>query len=122
MTEIPEESSVLEAARPAAVARTLLLLTWLRSTGAVMRALAEQFPTQESWEAVMNEPELHEEIAAFQSVLTDVRSQVGSGQPTVETLERAGAAHYDRALDSVALTAERLGVDPGDLLVVLMQA
>lgn len=120
--EPSESDAVLTGPAPELVAGTLLYLSWLRSTGIVMRALADRFPDSESWEAQLADPTLHEEIVALDHVVKDVGALVNLGSKIdLEVLEQAGAAHLDRGIDAVSLTAERLGVTPDDLLVVLIR-
>lgn len=117
------EDAVLLSGQPDAVTRTVLYLSWLRSVGILQKALAEQFPDAEAWGRHMADPTFHAEIEAFSAVVADVRAiaTVG-GKLDPDALERAGGTHMDRALESLALTAERLGVTPDDLLVVLVHA
>jgi hypothetical protein len=70
----------------------------------------------------MEDPVFHEEILAFQTVVSDVRALARGGAGDLEALEEAGGAHIERAMDSLRLTAERFGITPDDLLVVLIQA
>lgn len=104
------------------VARIVLYLSWLRSVGIVSRALADRFQDPATWTAQMEDPVFHEEILAFQTVVSDVRALARGGAGDLEALEEAGGAHIERAMDSLRLTAERFGITPDDLLVVLIQA
>lgn len=118
----PEDAVVLSD-DPSAVARTVLYLSWLRSVGLVMRALAERFPDAASWERQMADETLHEEVAAFNAVVADVRAiAVSGGRFDLRALQQAGGAHLGRALESLQMTADRLGVTTDDLLVVLVHA
>ena len=121
--ESSAEDAVLASSEPSAVARTVLYLSWLRSVGILQKALAERFPDSESWESQMADPEFHAEVAAFNAVVADVRTiATVSGMLELETLEKAGGAHLTRALESLGITAQRFGVTPDDLLVVLVHA
>lgn len=109
--------------RPLATTAAVLHLSWLRSSALVGAALAARFPTARSWEEVMSDPTFQAEIAAFAGVVDDIRNHVQIGDAMdLELLESTGAEHYGRALESLALTAERWGVEPEDLLVVLIHA
>lgn len=111
----------LEGASAAAVFAAVLRLSSLRSAFLVGRALAEVCPYEDQWEAVLRDPEFLETLATVHTIVTDVAATaVSQDRFTPDGIADVGAAHYSRGLEAVELLAERLAVDPKDLLAVLI--
>jgi hypothetical protein len=94
-----------------------LRLSQLRSAIRVGLALAEKFPTEDSWEAAMASPEFQETASALAEVLQDVQGDLDVAPPdqVVETVLK----HHERGLETLELFAEQLEVSADDILVVL---
>lgn len=104
----------------AALAATMEL-SRLRSTLLVGTALVAQFPTEEAWVELSTDPEYIESLNALAQVLDDIKNDtMVMGSLTPEAVAEASDKHYARAIESVLLLAERLGVPPEDLVNVLI--
>lgn len=92
-------------------------LSQLRAAVRVGLALAERFPTEEEWEAEMENPETQEHLQAAAEVLTDVQLDLDESDPesVVETISN----HYGRAEEALVPLCEHYGISREDLLVVL---
>jgi hypothetical protein len=100
----------------------LLHLTWLRAAALVSTALVTQFPTYQSWEQLMDDPDARRDLERFVLILEEIRSVTAlGGEYDIAAAEAAGdrRAH---ALEALATFAKRLEVDPEDLLSVLLHA
>ena len=105
----------------AAAYAATLELSRLRSTLMVGAALVARFPTEESWEALVSDPEYIESLNALAEVLQDIQKDPGMiGGATEEAVAEATERHYGRAVETIDLLAERLQVPPEDLLNVLI--
>lgn len=90
---------------------------------AVGVALNELCPTEADWTALLDDPDVQQEIAAFATVMDEIRTQAMNGLDAgLVALERAGAQHHGRAVEAVTLLADRLGVPPDDLVSILLHA
>lgn len=99
----------------------LLHLSRMRSEFAVARALAERFPTEAEWQSFLQDPVVHEEINALSGVIADIRGgHINPVDLTPTVVAKMATPHMDRALECVALTAERLGIATEDLLLTLV--
>lgn len=115
MSETPELSY-------AALAATMEL-SHLRSTLLVGAALVTQFPTDEDWWALTTDPEYIESLNALAEVINDIRTDtLVTDSPSPELVADAADKHHARALEAIALVAERLQVPADDLLNVLISA
>ena len=92
-------------------------LSQLRAAVRVGLALAERFPTEEEWEAEMENPEVQENLQALAEVLTDVQLDLDDADPNqvAQTVEN----HYLRSEEALLPLCERYLINPEDLLVVL---
>lgn len=100
----------------------MLRLSRMRSEFLVARALADTYPTEAVFQAAfLHDPTVMEELDAFSQVVEDVRlTGMTRTARTPEDVARLTAPHLGRALESVALVAERLQCSPEDLLVTLV--
>lgn len=103
------------------VFEALHYLSRLRSEGRIMRALAERFPSEDLWVAFMLDPELQEELDCFLECFDELQDIAGDqGLSTIAQVHALANPEFDRALEALSTTAEKLGLDPNDLMVVLM--
>jgi hypothetical protein len=100
----------------------LLYLSRLRSEAIVGRALAETFPTEADWEGFTQDPNTVEELSAFADVVLDMRSGQVSPSLTPQDVEAMAKPHLSRAMESVELMAEKLGIRTEDLIAALVTA
>jgi hypothetical protein len=116
------DDSVLEGPLSPDVAAVLLYLTYLRAATLVGLTLAERFPTYASWEVLLDDPDARRDVETFAGVLSEIRAVSALG--AVYDLGDMEAAGDPRAQALEALTgfAARLGVEPDDLLSLLLHA
>jgi hypothetical protein len=123
MADEPQPHPILDSPAPHASAAVMLHLSWLRSAVVVGLGLLAAHPTSDEWAAAMDDPEFQAEIAAYAGVMRDIRLRLKVGdEMDLEALQGAADPHYGRALESLALTAERLEIPADDLLAVLVHA
>lgn len=94
-----------------------LRLSQLRSAVRVGLALATACPTEESWEAMMSKPEIHETFSEFATIVDDILADVSRHPPDAALTQVM--AHHARGLEALELFAEAMTIDPEDLLVIL---
>ena len=94
-----------------------LRLSQLRSAIRVGLALAEHFPTEDSWEAETASEEFQETMSDLAGVLNDVQADLDTSPPeqVVETVLK----HHARSLETLELLSAKLQVPTEDILVVL---
>lgn len=115
--------AVMASPRPHATAAAILHLTYARSLAVVGVALMTMYPTREGFLELLSDPEFQEEVGAFADVVDDIRRLQAVIDPSdVEQVAATVEPHYDRACEAVQLTAERLIVDPEDLIAFLVHA
>lgn len=125
--ELPlEDDPVLEGAFAAgdthAFVAVVLHLSYLRSQLLVADALARRYPTEEAWQALLNDPLFQETIRDLSEIVADLRDGGLLGlTPDPAALAAAAQQHHGRALEAVEDLAQALGVDPHDLLTVLIR-
>jgi len=121
-SELEVESRAEEATdlTYAALAATMEL-TRLRSLMRVGIALVTRFPEEQDWWVVISEPEYVQSLNALAEVINDVRNDPAVMEsPTPESVASAADRHYERAVESIEVVADRLGVPVDDLLSVLI--
>ena len=106
----------------AAIAATMEL-SRLRSAFIIGAALVAKYPTDEEWFRLVEDPIYVESLNDLAVVINEISqdSQLEDAL-TPETVALAASKHHGRALDSIALIADTLGVPPEDLLSVLINA
>ncbi len=104
---------------PAAAFRVLLQLSYLRSMFVVGQALWLQYPDEDSWMAALQDPTFRNTIVGFASLIMDLKSNTLTGA-SPEELMALSQTQYSTALLHVTELAVVLGIDPGDLLAVLV--
>lgn len=102
----------------------LLLLTNLRNQFRVGLALAQRFPDDDSWDQFGRDPEVLDSFNELGHIIDDIRAEALTDEidVTPESVSQAVANHYDRAMEVVEPIAESLGVEPSELLSVLVNA
>jgi hypothetical protein len=101
----------------------LLCLRRFRHQYLVGKALAELCPAEDDIDEFTSDPLVLEEIEGFAEVVRDIRiATKGDPRATPETVERAVAPHFGRAMEAVGLMAERLNIPPELLIVALVTA
>lgn len=106
----------------AALAATLEL-SRVRSLFMVGAALVATFPIDEEWWKFVEDPETIESLNALALVVNDMRLDVQmQNAQTPEDVTDAAGSHHERAMETIELLAERIGVAPDDLLNVLASA
>lgn len=119
MTEFAD-TPALEPEAP--LIAVLLHLSWLRAVVSVGTSLLEQYPTTETWEALLDDPDARRELSAFAAVLQDIRKRSVRGDPAdLAALLELGEQRTE-AMHALAAFAERVGVETDDLLAVLLSA
>lgn len=114
---------LLDSEHPDAVISIVLHLSRLRTNYLVGRALAEKYPTEAEWQAVLNNPATLELIDEFAQTVVDVRvASELAGTFTPDKVQEAVGKHYDRALDGVQAFAQLTDIAPEDLLSALTHA
>jgi hypothetical protein len=99
-----------------------LELSRLRSLLRVGTALVTKYGDEDAWWGLVSDPDYVESLNALAEVVNDIRKDAANfaDDPTPESVAQATSPHYDRALESIELVAERLGVPTEDLLNVLV--
>jgi hypothetical protein len=105
------------------VARLVLHLMAIRSAVRVGFALNEQFDTEESFTDFLNSAETLDGLQEFVNAERDIAllAMTDAGTDT-RALADAVRQHHGRALESVDLLAEAVGVQPEDLFSFLLRA
>jgi hypothetical protein len=84
----------------------------------VGQRLAERFPMDAAWDAELDSLADSEDLQALAEVARDIRGLVKDPSDP-EQVAAVVTQHYDRALECVELVAERLGLEPRELLLTL---
>lgn len=98
----------------------VLRLSKLRSQYLIGKALSETFATEAEWQDALNDPETMEQFEAAGFIADDLRSHLGTVDPTPEAVEDAAALEYKDALETIQLFADDIGATIQDLLHVLV--
>lgn len=116
--------NLLASDTPSTALALSLALSWARAMTVVGLALAASFPRPEDMVDFLNDEEVQQEISAYAALIRDIRLTAAAGLAgdSVTAFEEIGKAHRARALEAVTLSAERLGVDPEDLLTFYLHA
>lgn len=93
----------------------LLHLSYLRSAFLVGATLAEQFPTDDKYEAFLNDPAVQEWLEKFYALMDKIREELAD--PTVVT-----SSQYQDALAPLLDLSEKWNISAPDLLNVLIQS
>lgn len=99
----------------------LLHLNYLRSAFVVGMGLAVKCPTEEEWEAQINNPEFIQQLDDFADFLESLRVTT-DGELTVEKAQTLGEQHTDTAQSKIVAIAENLDIPVEDLLTVVINS
>lgn len=102
-------------------AGVLLHLNYLRSAFVVGMSLAAKCPTEEEWEAKMNDPEFVKQVDDFVEFLETLRTDM-EGQLTVEKAQTIGADNTEIAQSKLVAIAESWDIPVEDLLTVFVNS
>lgn len=102
------------------VVRFTLHLMAVRSAVRMGIMLNEQFPDEESFMAFLNAPDTVEGLTAFAEARDDIA--LLAMREDEAALAQAIRQHHPRALESVELLAEQIGVVPEDVVSFLLRA
>lgn len=107
----------------AAVALTLYLLRGV-SQFRVFQQMCQRYPTEEALQTLLSSREYLELVDEVATIFTDIRTDLDVLGDLVDpgTFGTAVELHYPRALEACDELAKMLGVDPDDLLSVLITA
>lgn len=92
-------------------------LSQLRSAVRVGLALAEKCPTEESWDLLMQNPDIQETLSAFAAIVEDIQQDLNTATP--DTVMHTVLNHHGRTLEVLEPFCEHFGIEPDDLFVVL---
>lgn len=96
--------------------KTILHLTYLRSSYLVGEALANHYPTEDAWEEAVNSPNFADSVGDFHLIVDDIEAETSDPASLLELTDN----HYGRAIDAVTDLADHLGVPAADLVHILI--
>ena len=96
--------------------KTILHLTYLRSSYLIGEALANHYPTEDAWEEAVNNERFSDALGDFHTIVDDIEAETSDPLSLLELTDN----HYGRAIDAVTDLADHLEVPATDLVHILI--